>query len=498
MKMRTGFRYGVILILGCVSFLSHAEAGEWAIVGPRALGMGGANVAVANDATASYWNPGAFGFFSDPTGGDYGKRDWSTQFGVGVGAQIHENLGEELNKIAEFDFSVLSGGQISAAEVSNFIQLVDALKSFDANKNRAATILVNGGSRVQIGHFGIGGYLFGAVSAKGDIDLVNISPVSTGATFTIDDFTNPANFGCPSPCNTDTPGGLDSAQRAELNSSLVGPGGLGWTQTQADNFINAVDNGFAQSGVPPPADIVTSIESVTSLANTAAGAGGGGSFSNNQSRLLFKGIAIGEIPLTYGRAITEDFAIGGNIKYMKARVYDISVPIFDTEFGDALDSATDTYVEKQNFGIDLGLLYRFGDDLRMGLVGRNLNSPKFDVFKEKPQVRAGFAYKPLSFVTLAADIDLTKNETTVGSDFGSRNLGGGVELNLLRIIQLRGGAYKNLAEDDIGLVYTAGIGLNLWLINLDIGASMASESSKVDDKDIPKEARAEFALSMLF
>ena len=34
----------------------EAIAGEWQIVGPRALGMGGANIAVANDATASYWN----------------------------------------------------------------------------------------------------------------------------------------------------------------------------------------------------------------------------------------------------------------------------------------------------------------------------------------------------------------------------------------------------------------------------------------------------------
>jgi len=498
--MKIGFLYGFVFVLGCFSFLSHAEGGEWAIVGPRALGMGGANVAVANDATASYWNPGAFGFFSNPTGGDYGKRDWSAQLPeVGVGVQVHEDLGEELNKISQFDFDTLDSGQISAASVSDFIQLVSALKSFDANQNRAITVLANGGSRVQVGHFGIGGYLSGSVSAKGDLDLVNISPVSSGAaTDTIaalsDTIANNFNDGSPVPTGDYFFATDPTAETSLITNISILPG---WDITTATNFVQAVDYGLGQAGITVPPEITTLIADVAQLASDTV-LSGGGSFSDNESKLLFKGIAVLETPLTYGRAITDDFAIGGNFKYMQARVYDISVPIFDTQFEDALGTATDTFIEKNNFGIDLGLLYRFGDDLRVGLVGRNLNSPKFDVFKEKPQIRAGFAYKPISFVTLATDVDLTQNETTVGSDFKSQNFGAGMELRLFKILQVRGGAYKNLAQNDIGLVYTAGMGLNLWLINLDLGVSMASENNKIDDQDVPKEARAEFALSMLF
>ena len=67
-------RFLLASILFSTTFVvaSSSEAREWTIVGPRALGMGGAGVAVANDATASYWNPAAFGFFKDSTGGEYG------------------------------------------------------------------------------------------------------------------------------------------------------------------------------------------------------------------------------------------------------------------------------------------------------------------------------------------------------------------------------------------------------------------------------------------
>lgn len=498
------FLYVFFLVSAYLLSLSMVEAREWTIVGPRALGMGGANVAVANDATASYWNPAAYGFFKHETGGEYGKRKWSAVLDAGVGAAIHEGIGEEINKISKFNFDAIDSGQISANKVADFLQLVNELKTFNENKNRAATVSGNGGLRIQAGHWGLNAYAFTEISGKPQLDLVNISPVSTGTTFTIDDFTNPSNYSCPSPC---TGTYLSASQKSSLDAYLTG---LGWTTTQRNNYINAIDYGLTQANaqgvVAIPSDIATQAQNVASLANTAANAGG--SFANNDSKLIFQGIAVGEVPLTYGRAINDDLAIGGNIKYMKARVYNTAVKLFDTDFGDAMDEATKDYTESQNFGIDLGVLYRFGDSLRLGLVGRNLNSPEFDMkplsagnadnIKEKAQLRTGVAYKPISFLTLAADIDITKNETTIGSDYKSQNLGGGVELNIFKILQLRGGAYKNLAQSDIGLVYTAGLGLNLWLINIDIGASMASEKEKLDNKDIPKEEKVELALSMLF
>lgn len=495
-------RYSLlIVVIALITCPAPASAREWAIIGPRALGMGGANVAVANDMTASYWNPAAFGFFTgeDEDDGDYAKRDWSSSVSVGVGVSIHERLGELLDEISNYDFDALGGGVIPAESVDDYIQLLSALKQFDENENRAIKISADMQFGIQAGHLGIGGMALMEMSAKGDIDTVNIVPDTAGNI--IAELATPGNF---STANNATADYFTQTIYDELIATIAALDG--WSTTQAEDFVDAVDNGL--DTLPPetiPADIATDILNVAQLADATAT---GDSFENNQSELLFKGVFVTEFPITYGYPITEDLAVGGNVKFMKARTYNIGIEIFDTDFGDALDDAQDDYMESTNFGVDLGMLYRVGDGLMVGLVGRNLNSPKFDMKKilpsdngsieEKPQLRAGVCYKPISSLILAADCDLTKNDTTISGSYKSRNLSLGAEFNFFEFLRLRAGVYKNLAESDIGLVYTAGLGLNFWLFNLDAGVSVASETEAFDETDIPKEVRAEMAVSMLF
>ena len=57
----------------------------------------------------------------------------------------------------------------------------------------------------------------------------------------------------------------------------------------------------------------------------------------------------------------------------------------------------------------------------------------------------------------------------------------------LNILALRLGGYKNTAESDIGWVYTAGIGVNMWAARLDIGGAYAADTVEVEGEDVPKE-----------
>lgn len=87
-------------------------------VGPRAMGMGGAGTAVADDHTAQYYNPAMFGFFSrtgeegarlDADPNYIGRKDW----GLGlvdatVELDIRGSLANYVQQIADVDFDRLS------------------------------------------------------------------------------------------------------------------------------------------------------------------------------------------------------------------------------------------------------------------------------------------------------------------------------------------------------------------------------------------------------
>ncbi|MFQ5465186.1 MAG: conjugal transfer protein TraF [Thermodesulfobacteriota bacterium] len=500
-----------VLLAAALALASPAMAREWAVLGPRALGMGGAGVAMANDAAATYWNPAAYGFFArkpardveDDYRDDYGERDASAVGAFGFGAQVHADLGAQLNNLLKFDYNQFTGGTITATNVPGFIGLLDGIKSFNDNKDRSLTIKLDGATLFQGARYGGGGILLTEISARGDLDLVNVATVPTGTTFTLADFTNPANYGC-SPCTGGT--FLSAADKTSLDTFLAG---LGWTAAQRTDFINAMDNGLTQanaSGVSIPGNIVPMIKNVATLGNNAAGSGG--SFASNTSRLLFKGVAIAEVPLSFGVAISDSVSVGANLKFMRARVYNTSIDVFNTDFTTALADATHDYADSSNFGLDLGLLYKLGNKLRVGVTARNVNSPEFDMkrllpgdsdkISEEPQVRVGVAFKPAGYLTLALDYDVTENDTTVSDTFKSQNIGGGVELDLLRILKLRAGAFANTAADDIGVVYTAGVGLGLWILNIDAGASLSGDTTDIDGNTIPEEIKAEVAVSALF
>jgi hypothetical protein len=153
--------------------------------------------------------------------------------------------------------------------------------------------------------------------------------------------------------------------------------------------------------------------------------------------------------------------------------------------------------------------------LACGLVGRNLNSPKFDGFTKSitvnnqattvtaedvtihPQAAAGLAFMPFETLTLEADVDLTKNKTAFTS-YETQNLAFGLEWDAFRFLALRAGVYKNLAESDIGWVYTAGLGLNLWAIRLDVAGAFSDKKEQFDNEDYPKESRVSAQLSVDF
>ena len=118
--------------------------------------------------------------------------------------------------------------------------------------------------------------------------------------------------------------------------------------------------------------------------------------------------------------------------------------------------------------------------------------------KLKPQVRLGVALDPLSWLTIASDLDLTENDTVLSTlDYKSRTLGAGLEMHL-SWLKLRGGMYKNLANSETGPVATAGLTIGIPWVILEVDGAYGLDKAKYKEKDYPKEAKVQAQIVMQF
>jgi hypothetical protein len=274
-------------------------------------------------------------------------------------------------------------------------------------------------------------------------------------------------------------------------------------------------NGFGYMGAIPQADLV----------NTTAN-----DFANktNNSALIIHGIQVSELGVGHGRELpfAEGVFVGGDVKLMSGRVGYASAFILreDQEYNDLFKRMKDGSRTSANLGVDLGVLWdverTFGSAPlrpRLGLTARDINNPGFkqpdaavaagagDKFKLNPQARFGASIAPTSWWTVATDLDLTRNLTTIGG-VASRQWSLGTEFNVVNAeafnIPLRLGLLRNLADGRSGTMVTFGGGLNLAHFHLDASAAISPKKVQTQslgkDEKFPREATLGLALGFMF
>lgn len=510
------------LCLSCslVFDISDAAAMDSFFVGPRALGMAGANIASTNDTTAQYYNPAAFGFFAKTRAAavaeneqagqekiavdnnNMGRKSWGVGVGGGTGYRLHEDFGKYVDELADIDYEALSNNGVqTTSDLEDLIRLSADLDGLDKPGN-GVSVTADAAFGVRVGHFGVGALGFSQVTGQVlDVDRDNLGLSTDVATIKAD--INSLVLDPSYNSGTYTMQIFTPAQAATLVADLGGDATASETVQRLD-FVASQQN-IDPADIPGMVDILsTSFQQSGTAANLA----------DNTTTVLLKGFGVVEVPISYGHAINDHLSVGGNLKYMRGRVYGNQVLVFADDSGDTLEKSDEMYEESNNFGLDLGVMARM-KMFSVGLVGRNLNSPKFDGFtknilvngqprtitvedvKLEPQVAAGLAFIPFETLTMEADIDLTRNETLF-TNYNTQNLAFGLEWDAFRFLALRVGAYKNLAESDIGWVYTAGLGLNLWAMRLDVAGAMAADEERYDNEDYPVESRLALQLSVDF
>lgn len=516
-----------------ISLAGTAFAAEFQPMG--ALGMGGAGVARTTNAMAGYWNPAGLAF---------NERTFSVPLSVSVGLRVSKGLADNVDKLSDFteegpngepsalDNLTNIGTGVDPEALGDIVSLLSIIKDIETQKG---TISLNGNAVVamQYKHFGFGAFGTMEGFAKPDVDVKNVLPsnettvggVTTSTPLSTSEFADLA-----APVTVTLPTSelffTDPAVRGQIFASLIANNLF--DARQANNLINAMDAQLAAAGTGG----LTQSQAADVLTNTLVPAFiEGGSIDDNRTSVFLKSLAYVEFPISYGHPISlgkyGQLGVGASVKPIRGRVYASALRLVEDEgvdSSDITDSLTENFEESTSVTFDLGLFYKYSNWLNVGLVAKNLTSPEFDspelrdqdgalVLVDakgnligrpekvtlKPQVRVGVSLDPLSWLTIAADLDITDNETVLESlDYTSRNLGGGIELHPFTWFKLRAGMYKNLSNDEVGPVATAGLTFGTKWVNLDLDGAYGLEKTRYDEKDYPKEARAQASLNIQF
>lgn len=503
----------LVVVLGGIGLASSFK-----ILGTRPLGMGGAFVAVAEDAIAQYWNPAGFAL----------QKGLDIQIPVGVSMETTQGLIKEVDDLGDIASDVQEImdtqkdplGTFDADMIQAFTSAINELD--DLNKSGLGLILdINAGLNIRFRNLGLGVINITELGADPYLDLVNIGLGVPGG-----GVTDALDALCVDVA-LDGPGDglnglveLTDAQKAiadDIADSLteMGVPPFTWTEQQlAEELVEAgVLAGLTNAEIAAVASTIAEV-----AGSLAAGLLTGAGFSDNTTNIRLNGIMLFEVPVTYARELpwVKNLYVGGNVKFMYGTVGFAQFDVFSGE--DLTESLYQDYKDytktSTTIGVDIGALYDLKESLgaRFGMVIRNLNYPSFsqpqkakeaglDKYVIQPQVRIGAAYWPLNFITLSCDLDVTNNKTVLPG-YQSRMFGLGAEVNILNRswlnLALRGGFMDNLSES-YGSMFTAGLGLNLFHLQLDFAGAISTKTTSIgDSQKFPTSAFGSFGLSVNF
>lgn len=209
-------------------------------------------------------------------------------------------------------------------------------------------------------------------------------------------------------------------------------------------------------------------------------------------------ITLVEVPIAWGwrfQTNRGDLSIGASLKYMGASALGLQSL---SNIEDLQNLQLDSLDFHNAFGVDLGILYSPLQDLHLGLVAKNINTPSFNLLgrnlKIYPQFRLGLSYEFAQYFTLSFDADLVANYISFNDSPKTQMIGGGLLMDM-GFIDLRIGLMGDLENTQQGPIITGGINL---LGFLDLAVQSNFKTNQIGGYQIPSTFLLKFGGSFTF
>lgn len=415
---------------------------------PKSIAMGGAGVAIADPATAPFFNPALLSIAEK-------DDDFSIEFPV-FGIRVSDQ-NDFIDKVdgtdtlrQNVDNAIAQFNQSNSFNTSAMTTAIEALDDKISSLSDSP-LAGSGGFGIVIAipseNFGIALSISGSGEGVGVFNYAD-SPTVTG--FTRD---------------------------MTIISNCIGGGSVDATA------VNCILNGDGSQANPSGVQTVTVN---TNLAQDDIDV----EFSTDtdlQSEAQFVGVAVGEV----GFSISREFFIGNSNWSFGITPKALTISIIDyranvSTVEDAVDDVAEITTDYEDFNIDFGVAKDFENGWRAGVAIKNLISQEYEskvanrvvnFVKIEPQIRAGVSHQT-DWTTVAFDLDITENESlAVFNDSSTQYAALGAELNVWDVTQLRFGYRTDLVNSGRD-VFSAGIGFSPLGVHLDLGIAIGENDNE--------------------
>ncbi len=482
------FERGAALVCAALATAS-AVAEEWAVVGARQMGMGGAGVALTRGSMSTYWNPAALAA-PDGAAGVFGPWDATLSASASAGAvggvidTVDSTAGivDDLGDFADLEARLSDPGQLlNATETQQILKLLTE-EIPDLNEPGSG-LIVNGSVSLaaRYGYFGVSvmGFAYG-----GGATVVDFGGLALGD----DGLAGVIGAGA------DRTGALSPEGQA-FADALVGKGLA--AQNQAEELVFQAEQGGVNVGDP---GVQARFEDVLQATQANVGGTPDEFFTQNDSGVHLRGILLEEYGLSFAYPFFDIVSVGVTGKLMYGQTYFEPFRLGELEdvenLVDNLYDSSNDMDESLTYGIDVGVLLQPVNGFSLGVVARNVNRPRFDFdgagdYVLEPQIRAGVGVAvPGTGLSLAVDVDLFENESEALPGYDSQLIAAGLEWAIFETLLLRGGVSKNFVETNEGVVVHAGLGLSVLGMAIEFAGSMSTKFTDVSGNDVPERAGA--------